>query len=435
MDNYNEDASGGGSPREESPMFVEQDHDEIEVSPGYGSSGSDDPSPQPAIPNNNAVDQDDDGPQNIHQAANNVGVEEDDEVEQQGQNGASAPGGLRDNAGAGQEGGFDSEGSSEGEVEYDPGCQGCTQAVALAEKYTRKIKKLQADIATLRQQNANLEADNQHLRDLLAGSSNTSRGNTSRGNTNRRNTNRDGKTWRALWREFIRGNANWEQVWKRMYSEENMPTGLQMHPCIQLVAGNASEAMSISSASDSRASSREAAPIAPGSPTKSRHNFDKLPTEALVIILNELLVFERDLIHVFSRLDPYEPPEDKDDIRILNRFFISGRARVAISLTHDTILPNDLLAPLSVCRRWCFFGASIFYSRNTFAFSSFGEFDRFGSGIGGGRVQRLRNIELHWMGGKRVRWTDEKGKSINQGVIPLQWLCETKHLATLVIFM
>lgn len=44
-------------------------------------------------------------------------------------------------------------------------------------------------------------------------------------------------------------------------------------------------------------------------------------------------------------------------------------------------MPNVLLAPLLVSRAWNFWGAHFFYSDNTFAFSSLGEFGRFCEGI------------------------------------------------------
>jgi hypothetical protein len=103
--------------------------------------------------------------------------------------------------------------------------------------------------------------------------------------------------------------------------------------------------------------------------------FNDLPDDIQVKILRIGLVFDGELVHAISRLDPYYEPESghlncNRRTSLFHRFHI-GREQV--SLTFGTIHPQRLLAPLLVCRQWNLIGSSLFYGANTFAFSSIGE--------------------------------------------------------------
>lgn len=106
-------------------------------------------------------------------------------------------------------------------------------------------------------------------------------------------------------------------------------------------------------------------------------NFDQLPPLAQFRVLQMLLCFYGKKVHVLTRLDPYHEPSlstgelgnDPERPQLLRRFHIGDSP---VSLTYAT-LPNDLLAPLVVCKQWLFWGAHLFYGENTFAFSSLGE--------------------------------------------------------------
>lgn len=179
------------------------------------------------------------------------------------------------------------------------------------------------------------------------------------------------RTWQRLMRQRTDNpNAtNWAQISRVCAREENYPLN-QFHPHIQLVK---------------RSSSRKASPIAP--PNKPPGRFQQaFPDEILVQILREVLVFDGQLIFVFSRLDRFVPSESlptrgSEELSassgLRGRLYMSNETLSTISLTHDTISPDTILAPLLVSRKWNFYGVNQFYGGNTFAFSSFGEFDRF----------------------------------------------------------
>ena len=111
----------------------------------------------------------------------------------------------------------------------------------------------------------------------------------------------------------------------------------------------------------------------------------KLPLEVQKRILEHLLIFPGNVVHALSRFDPDCPPypgreppvPDREELprnqsgqHALPRRFHIGDGPVSL---HYATMPNILLAPLLVCKWWCFLGTHIFYGRNTFAFSSLGE--------------------------------------------------------------
>lgn len=105
--------------------------------------------------------------------------------------------------------------------------------------------------------------------------------------------------------------------------------------------------------------------------------------EILGRILESLLVFPGKAVHAVSRFDPcYLPPIETlvargktgigangANLRLMHRFCI-GTGRFSLTYADK---PNDLLAPLLVCREWHYIGANLFYSLNKFCFSSLGE--------------------------------------------------------------
>ncbi|KHO01672.1 uncharacterized protein MAM_00673 [Metarhizium album ARSEF 1941] len=105
--------------------------------------------------------------------------------------------------------------------------------------------------------------------------------------------------------------------------------------------------------------------------------FDQLPHMAQFRVLENLLCFYGQKVHVLTRLDPYHKPSlssgvlgnDPERPQPLRRFHVGDSS---VSLTYAT-LPKVLLAPLVVCKKWLFWGAHLFYGQNTFAFSSLGE--------------------------------------------------------------
>jgi hypothetical protein len=103
-----------------------------------------------------------------------------------------------------------------------------------------------------------------------------------------------------------------------------------------------------------------------------------LPPRVQLEILRHVLIFD-ELIHVLSRLDQFERPQEMSDVALdrngkptfFSRFSIgdSGQS-TSVKYAQD---PNQLLSVLSVCHLWNELGCHIFYGLNTFAFSSLGE--------------------------------------------------------------
>lgn len=103
-------------------------------------------------------------------------------------------------------------------------------------------------------------------------------------------------------------------------------------------------------------------------------SLNTLPSAILIKILRHLLVFDGNLVHAISRLDPFVEPEispvnSSGRIALLHRFHIGTKP---VNVTYAT-KPEVLLAPLLVSQRMHFLGANIFYGMNKFAFSSLGE--------------------------------------------------------------
>lgn len=125
-------------------------------------------------------------------------------------------------------------------------------------------------------------------------------------------------------------------------------------------------------------------------------NWAALPSQILLQILKRLLVFtafsshnqDREsatynrpvppyrskVVHCISRLDAFcrpkaRPLDPANKLRLFHRFHV-GTKEISLS---DAEHPQSLLNVLGVCKRWCYLGSILFYSRNVFAFSSLGE--------------------------------------------------------------
>ncbi|ROW13546.1 hypothetical protein VPNG_04373 [Cytospora leucostoma] len=259
----------------------------------------------------------------------------------------------------------------------------------------------------------------------------------------RKNTSRSiVPTWPSMLRQYLAGNnITYEKVWKQSQRELNMPINPHtIHPNIHFIARHVDESLE----DDSRQSSPAdpATPLPHARAQEPCFPISELPGEIFMQVLEKLLWFDNSLVHCFSRLDPYRAPSSFPSARELgghqtgvpHRFFISAEKRAHLSLTYDTVDPNEVLRPLLVCRKWAWYGMHIFYGRNTFAFSSLGEMERFCNGIKAARVQRVQNVELMWVGGKCLAFNNGRSKKrLNMRTVPLTWFCETSSLKTLVV--
>lgn len=169
--------------------------------------------------------------------------------------------------------------------------------------------------------------------------------------------------------------------------------------------------------------------------------FAELPLEILGSILRYAVVFEGQPVHVVTRLDPFQAPDRRavipdigkrgQKVPRLHRFLI-GSGNFRLSQAPD---PNVVLAPLLVCKKWCYIAGNLFYSHNLFCFSSFGELGCFMSGIGA-RLQRIQHVELLWIGCQAVTFKiNGAGKYTSRRVWPLTQLAHANRLKTLHVYV
>ncbi|KAK0751204.1 hypothetical protein B0T18DRAFT_302761, partial [Schizothecium vesticola] len=175
--------------------------------------------------------------------------------------------------------------------------------------------------------------------------------------------------------------------------------------------------------------------------------FARLPPDVKVKIF-KLWLFKDKLVHCFSRLDRFKPPTNfpsAEDLVVRNsdppvrrsglpRGFYWGDREC--SLTLDCRRPSDVLRLLLVSQEFNFIGVHCFYGMNTFAFSSLGEFYRFGKGIGLSRLARIQHIELTWLGSQYLTAKVPAGKTKRPYSVrtnALYWLQECTRLRTLVV--
>ncbi|KAF5669857.1 hypothetical protein FCIRC_9099 [Fusarium circinatum] len=220
------------------------------------------------------------------------------------------------------------------------------------------------------------------------------------------------RLWPKAYTRWIRHGRhpdydNWGDIHKLACQEENMPsvfgksTPLRTHPYLTLCAPPPQQ--------EERVITGEGEGCTP-EPYRRREraqnqedtgpfNFDILPTKdrqkIIIKILRYALVFDGNIIHAISRLDPYFEPASPNrncngKISLLHRFHI-GRQRV--SLTFGTIHPQKLLAP-------------------------------------------LLHIELLWMGSQKLTYMiDQKGKYVSRRTHDLAYLPEACRLKTVAIHL
>ncbi|WYZ35666.1 hypothetical protein EsH8_X_000313 [Colletotrichum jinshuiense] len=165
---------------------------------------------------------------------------------------------------------------------------------------------------------------------------------------------------------------------------------------------------------------------------------DQLPVNVLANVFKFIFYHENKLVHCITRLDPFLPPEELPRTNVyssglLHRFHLSGKS---CNITH-AIKPHKHLALLSVCKRWHYLGIHAFYGLNTFAFSSFGEFGRFCTGIGPARRERIQHIELLWVGNQYLSHKpileNNKFKWVSKRTWDVSWLCQMPRLRSLIV--
>ncbi|KAM5367931.1 hypothetical protein ACJA88_011246 [Fusarium oxysporum] len=138
--------------------------------------------------------------------------------------------------------------------------------------------------------------------------------------------------------------------------------------------------------------------------------FPKYRHFIMIKALQYVLVFDDEVVHAISRLDPFFEPKRVDrncnnKVSLLHRFHI-GREK--ISLTFGTIHPQELLAPLM---------------------------GRFANRIGC-KLQHLQHIELLWMGSQKLTYRiDQKGKYTSRRTHDLAYLPEACRLKTVAIHL
>ncbi|KAM5510860.1 hypothetical protein FOXYSP1_10961 [Fusarium oxysporum f. sp. phaseoli] len=136
----------------------------------------------------------------------------------------------------------------------------------------------------------------------------------------------------------------------------------------------------------------------------------------MIKALQYVLVFDDEVVHAISRLDPFFEPKRVDrncnnKVSLLHRFHI-GREK--ISLTFGTIHPQELLAPLMVSKEWHLIGSSLI----------------------GCKLQHLQHIELLWMGSQKLTYRiDQNGRYTSRRTHDLAYLPEACRLKTVAIHL
>ncbi|KFY34735.1 hypothetical protein V494_06521 [Pseudogymnoascus sp. VKM F-4513 (FW-928)] len=104
------------------------------------------------------------------------------------------------------------------------------------------------------------------------------------------------------------------------------------------------------------------------------------------------------LVARFDIHDVYPPTQGGVDKRtgLSIRLHWGGRT----CAINSSPLPNDVLSPLYVCRDWYEIFGSAFYVMNKFHFESFGEFGIFSRMTSRASRQRIREIDITWIGSR-----------------------------------
>lgn len=418
----------------ESPMFVDQEHDE--------NTPSESGSPESASPDQGATispEADD---------SESSQPDEDDEEEAPAEpeqpegthSPESEPAPSQDGSDHGEDdddyGSDQSEDENSGEGRAACGGVPCQeQCNDYAQRLLAKDRRNEDFRRTIKQKNARIRVLERRITDL-AQQVRRLGGHPMHGSRRQPRRQRSGSLcprgmshWQDLLRRSISGQESYTKAWKSSQQTLNMPVdNAKTHPGIMFVPRHRRDVP--------EDMSPERDPIIPRMPEGVQ-----LPDNVLFCILDNLLWYEGFLCHCISRLDFHEGPGNFPTQRelgrgrtgIRGRFFFSQDQRTPVSLTHDTLDPNDVLAALLVCRKWCWYGIHVFFGKNTFAFSSLGEFGRAMTGWGTARVQRVQHVELTWLGGRVVRFNLPPEERQDARTQPLEWLCEMSTIKTLVI--
>ncbi|KAM0355875.1 hypothetical protein ACHAPU_000262 [Fusarium lateritium] len=194
------------------------------------------------------------------------------------------------------------------------------------------------------------------------------------------------RTWPEVCRQWMafgecRGYRDWGEIYKLSCKEENMSWAFSknkrpnVHPHLRLrPPTDEEEALAIGGESESCSPRPRRGSFEIEQDDQPCH-FDRLPEKLQVEILQLALVFDGELVHTISRLDPYYEPGSvhlncNDRMSLIHRFHIGNEP---FSLTFSATRPQRLLSPLLVCKQWNLVGSSLFYGANKFAFSSIGE--------------------------------------------------------------
>ncbi|UPK91914.1 hypothetical protein LCI18_002849 [Fusarium solani-melongenae] len=246
------------------------------------------------------------------------------------------------------------------------------------------------------------------------------------------------KSWRRIVRLWVcgplrpEGFRNWGDIYKLSCKEENMSWAFstrkssKMHPDLKLRAPDEEEEeeegiVAISDDEEEESpdlgSVRGPLPNLPsplgqspslGGPRQS--SLERLPIKLQIKIFSYLFVFERELVHAISRLDPYYEPTEvprncNDRVSLLHRFHVGQES---VSLTFGAIKPQELLAPL---------------------------LGRFASGIGA-RLQHVQHVEILWMGSQCITYKpDDKCRYTSRRTHHLAWFSEARRLKSIAVYI
>lgn len=353
----------------ESPMmFVDQDHDEDAPSES-GSPESASPEQESEQPGATILPEADD--------TDSSQTEEDDEEEAQAepeqQEGTSSPESepaqRRDESDHGEDDDDYETDQSEDEDEYEgrAACNGAecqTQCNQYEQRILAKDRRNDDLRATISQKNARIRVLENRITDLALQVRGLG-GHPVWGGRRRRRpgqqrpenlTPRGMSQWQNLLRESISGNESYTKAWKSSQQTLNMPIdNRKTHPGIRFVPKDSPDVP--------ENMSPERDPIIARMPEGVQ-----LPDDVLFRILEHLLWYDGFLCHCISRLDLHHEPISfptqreigRECTGIRGRFFFSEDQLTPISLTHDTLDPNVVLAALLVSRKWCWYGVHIF---------------------------------------------------------------------------
>lgn len=144
-------------------------------------------------------------------------------------------------------------------------------------------------------------------------------------------------------------------------------------------------------------------------------------------------------IHAISRLDPFLVPETPECLprdrwgkfTYLRRYHVGSRS---CNLTLSALRPDELLAPLLVCRQWHMIGSNIFYT-NKFVFSSLGELGRWCGGIGR-KVALVSSVEIFLIGSQHLTYPiNDRNKFVSRRTHPLMHLPQCLRLCELRVYL